>query len=324
MANYNQSIIGFWVNIAFDAFINQRNNYSLISEEKYSEMMKEYQLELRRIIPYVLQQKREIHGNFYNFIHYSFFEYFVALSIFSKIGISFHNPNNISDLLDSFKLDLSLPIRHHLVDLISLDQSLQQEEFISFLNLLYKSINEDNKIGKIKKNLIIYIISKQDMRAALSCLKNILNTETNIFIKNSLYWACIRKNDGELLNLYIFLLATEPEYRFYNRGYHLYYYGDIMFDKFPFTDNDENTPWDKTRKFMMDKRINDHKNIPSFIRLLDIWTYIDLAVFHKTLLRSEEIASLKNSYNDLLCYLNEDAKYFFENLFNQINNYPGN
>jgi hypothetical protein len=318
LANNDGKIIDFWKTITFDAFVNLRNNYSIITESKYSNAIKKYQPEQRRIISNILQLKTGIHGNYYNFIHYSFYEFFVALYISSQFRESFMSTHTLSDVSDLFRFDLSFPIRHYLVDLFNLDPIIQQEGFISFLRSLYESIKGNNKTDLIKKNLIIYLISKQDKEMVLLCLKIILNNETDIFIKNSLYWACIRKNDKQIFDLYISLLSSNQDYGFYNRGYHLYYYGDIVSEDFPFIDKYENTLWNKTRKFMMDHRIKVHTDDSPFIRLLDIWTYIDLAIFHRTSLKNDEITSLKNNYNNLLSSLNNDTMRLFDKLFIQL------
>ena len=156
------------------------------------------------------------------------------------------------------------------------------------------------------------------MKIALSCLKDILNNEENYFIKNSLYWACIKNKDTEIFDYYISLLCTNQEYAFYNRGYHLYYYGDMIFENFPFIDNDVNVTWEKTRKFMMDNRITVKTNDSYYIKLLDIWTYIDLAIFHNTILEDDEIISLKDNYGNFKIYLSETTKNHFDNIFTQL------
>jgi len=318
LAKEDQVIIDLWKTLAFQAFTSLRNNYSIISESEYSNTIEKYQSEQRRVISYILQLKKEIHGNYYNFIHYSFYEFFVALFISSKVREAFQASPQLLDTSELFKFDLSFPIRHYLADLFSLDPIVQQEGFVSFLQSLYDYITDYDKCSLIKKNLIIYFISKLNKETALPCLKNILHREVDIFLKNSLYWACIRKNDKQIFDLYISLLNSNQEYCFYNRGYHLYYYGDMITEKFPFIDKDENASWIKTKEFMMNHRINSCKDNSLFIQLLDIWTYIDLAVFHKTFLENEDVVLLKNRYNNLLYLLTEKTKKLFENLFVQL------
>lgn len=169
----------------------------------------------------------------------------------------------------------------------------------------------------VSKNLIIYLISKQNKSS--NHLHSILDIEESVFLKNSLYWACARQNDQNNFSSYISLLEDDEEYGFYNRGYHLYYYGDIMPDDFPFIDNESNTLWDKTRNFMMNYRIDTKKDNSHFIGLLDIWTFLDLALFHKTPLNENEIYSLSSYYDILKHHVNESVQSKYKRLFYLVN-----
>jgi hypothetical protein len=116
---------------SFRCIVNKRNNYSVIEELKYIEETGQLEPIERRRINYLLQLKREAHGTFYNFIHFSFYEFFSALSVYSGIKNSIARKDT-SSLLSLFKIDLSFPVRHYLIDLIASDTNIKGGDLTSF------------------------------------------------------------------------------------------------------------------------------------------------------------------------------------------------
>lgn len=316
----SNSTIDFWKKISFDAFIKGHNNYTLLKEEVFVKEMQNYDTDECRTIKTIIQLKRCTDGAYYNFIHYSFFEFFIALALCSRIKTCFLNRESPS-VLNIFGSDLSSEIRHYLVNLLGSENLLNDPFFILFLLNSYElnSEEKDTKNHLVKMNLIIYFLSKCYGEEVLQYLKKLLLLEENDFLKNSLYWACIRKNDEDSFIDYITLLEVNISFKSYNRGYHMFYYGDLISDNFPFMDVSLDSSWYNTRSKLMENRIKINNNNSSLMLLLDIYTFLDFSLFHKTNLEEIEVKILNEKYLNLAPKIPNEVKKYFENMINLIN-----
>ncbi len=314
----SKSILNLWKEIAFNAFLHNRTNYNLIHENEFLELVKDISSSELRNLKSLFIVKNNSLGVCYNFSHYSFFEFIISLAISSNLQLGFIT-GDTDESFNFLTIEMKASIRHYLIDLLNYDKINDNDEFPKFLFRIYNSIGnvEDNK-ELIKKNTLIYLISKCNCNTN-NVLQSILNSEQNAFLKNSLYWACARNNDTKAFNEYILLLeSSDNEYGYLNRGYHLFYYGDLNLKDVPYLDNHAENSWEKTREFMFSERILKQKNSTTLIKLLDIYTFIDLSIFHRTRISETEYLSLQTALHGLSSYLDNPIAEKFYNALGKI------
>ncbi len=107
------------------------------------------------------------------------------------------------------------------------------------------------------------------------------------FLLQSLLWGLCRLGDEEALTRFVRELRASAEWRAWNRGYLMYYYGDIdrRTDP-PYVDTDRGRGWSRTRERSIDLMSASGylDQMPAQRRYLDLYVLYDYAVWRGELL----------------------------------------
>ncbi len=289
-------VLSFWRQISWNLFYssNTVNRKIYVSEIEYS-MLKDYNIE--RIIAPIVNWTNDIGRKSFSYLHYSFYEFLVAYNFVIELC-----ENLEKDAIDLakclFRKDFSLEIRHYCTLLL---RNYQNVMIWNKLILFYELEKDNSNLTerRITNNLVLYFVGRIS-KIRLEELHSVLENEKDIFSKTSIYWAMCNLNYTSSLLEYLNQLK-DFEYASLNRGYLMYYYGDIdrNLDP-PYEDNKVTNIWSKTHLnnlIMFQKK--DYDNIPAARRIIDVYTFIDFALFHKTKIPQEEIRCIKNVINNI-------------------------
>lgn len=284
-------ILSLWRKIAWNLFYNVTTvNRKIYVSEIECSMMKGYSTE--RVIAPIVNWSNDIGRKSFSFLHYSFYEFLVAYYFVIELCENLEN-NKIDSAKYLFRKDFSWEIRHYCTLLL---KNYQNVMLWNKLILLYEQKRDNANLTKrrISNNLLLYFIGRIS-KIKPEELRIILDDEEDIFSKSSIYWGLCNLNYTCGLLEYLNKLK-DFEYASLNRGYLLYYYGDIDRNSDPpYEDNKVTNDWNKTcLKSLSMFRKKDYKNIPAARKIIDVYTYIDFVSFHKSQLSQEEIQCLKN------------------------------
>lgn len=289
-------ILSLWRKIVWNLFYRTTtaNRKIYVSEVEYS-IKENYNAE--RIIAPIVNWSNDIGRKTFSFLHYSFYEFLVAYNFVIELCESLEK-NEIVPSKYFFRKDFSLEIRHYCTLLL---RNYQNVILWNKLILLYEfEVDNDNLTERrITNNLLLYFIGRIS-HTKLEELHAVLDNEKDLFSKTSIYWAMCNLNYSSALVEYLHKLKN-LEYASLNRGYLLYYYGDIdrNLDP-PYEDNKVTNSWNKTRLKNLDMfRKKDYDNIAVARRIIDIYTFIDFVSFHETRISQEEIQCLNNVINNI-------------------------
>lgn len=180
-----------------------------------------------------------------SFVHYSFFEYLVSRHYVHELGGTLIGGSG--GLLRCLSIDPPPEIRHFIVDglrdarLAGLANRLEQ----AYLQLRSGGIAAD---VRTTGNLIAYLLSRGVALGRCS-LNRLLDNETDIFLQQSLLWGLCHCGDRAALVRFARESRSSAQWRAWNRGYVMYYYGDI--DRRaapPYVDDDPKRSWGRTRE----------------------------------------------------------------------------
>lgn len=306
-------VLSLWRKISWNLFCSSAtvNRKIYVSEIEYS-MLKGYSTE--RVIAPIVNWSNDIGRKSFSFLHYSFYEFLVAYNFVIKLCENLEKDAiNLAKCL--FRIDFSLEIRHYCTLLL---KNYQNVLLWNKLILLYELEKDNANLTerRITNNLVLYFVGRISS-IKLEELHSVLDIEKDIFSKTSIYWAMCNLNYTSGLLEYLNQLK-DLEYASLNRGYLMYYYGDIdrNLDP-PYEDNKVTNNWSKTHLknlIMFQKR--DYENISAARRIIDVYTFIDFVLFHKTKIPQEEIWCLKNVINNIPV-----SDIYIEKSLKIVNNY---
>ena len=276
-------------------------------------MLKGYSPE--RVIAPIVNWSNDIGRKSFSFLHYSFYEFLVAYNFVIELC-----ENLEKDAIDLakclFRKDFSLEIRHYCTLLLKNYKNIMLwNKLILFYELEKDNVNLTER--RITNNLVLYFVGRISYIRPEE-LYDILDNENDIFSKTSVYWAMCSLNYTRGLLEYLNQLK-DLEYASLNRGYLMYYYGDIDRNlEPPYEDNKVTNNWSKTHmKNLIMFQQKDYDNISAARRIIDLYTFIDFAAFHKTKISQEEIRCLRNVINNIPTndiYIEESLKIINEYL----------
>ena len=229
------------------------------------------------------------------YVHYSFYEYFVAEYMANGLIKAYYHGSN--DIYSYFSRDMTLEIRHHLMEILN---KTKPKGFGKWLGHCYISNNiaAPNQVRrKIANNLLIYILGRlrEDVSEDLS---ELLLQESDDFLRSCIYWGLCATAGVKGVEEYINILDKSVKMRNLNRGYLLYYYGDLDRSKDPpYLDDDPLKGWGntKTRTLSFMAETNYIRNIGIGRRIIDLYTFFDFLIF-----RGERINEGFQTINNVL------------------------
>ena len=229
-----------------------------------------------------ITDQRRVAGRIWGrFVHFSFFEYTLAYYYADEI-VSALDAADPSRLLDCLALDLTPEVRHFVVGRL---RGLETDGVGSLLGETYRLLSTERLTLASRRttgNLIAYIISRVDPVAGLGALEEMQAAETDGFLRQSLLWAMCHAGSNPGVMIFFDELVGSAEHRALNRGYLMYYYGDLdrRIDP-PFRDTDPAVPWARSRQakltFMSDGSYGEA--VRPQRRAVDLYTLLDFSLF---------------------------------------------
>jgi hypothetical protein len=225
------------------------------------------------------------------FVHYSFFEYLVACHYLREV-VEAVMKGSTDRLAESLALDLTPEIRHFLVDELR-DAGIP--DMSSALEGAYKASKRFGR-GSVRArtigNLIAYLLSRAAADAKAS-LRRLADEEEDMFLQQSLLWGLCHVGDDQALEQFVTASRISATWREWNRGYLMYYYGDIdrKTDP-PFVDSDPRRPWGRTRERSIALMTGETYSsaVTAQRRYLDLYTLYEYAIWRGIVLTIDEAA----------------------------------
>jgi len=219
------------------------------------------------------------------FVHYSFFEYLVASHYLEQVNRSILQ-SSVADLAEGLGLDLTPEIRHFLVDELRSAHLPGLTDALTGAYAQAKRLRVETPRVRTIGNLIAYLLSRAAPHAR-DALSDLLETETDMFLQQSLLWGLCHLGDEPALERFIVESRRSGDWRAWNRGYLLYYYGDLdRREDPPFVDTDRRRSWGRTRErsIALMSAENYSRSIAPQRRYLDLYSFYDYAIW-----RGEEL-----------------------------------
>jgi predicted phosphodiesterase len=226
------------------------------------------------------------------FVHYSFFEYLVACHYLAEVAEAVMSGSAVN-LAASLSLDLTPEIRHFLVDELRLAQLPGLSDALESAYQESKQLGRETAQVRIAGNLIAYVLSRVAADAQPS-LRRLLAGEDDIFLQQSLLWGLCHLGDEEALTRFAAESRASAQWRAWNRGYLMYYYGDIdRREDPPFIDSDRRRPWGRTRErsIALTTAESYYSSVSPQRRYLDLYTLYDYAIWRNTTLTGDDAAA---------------------------------
>ncbi|GAB3458238.1 NACHT domain-containing protein [Actinophytocola sediminis] len=213
------------------------------------------------------------------FVHYSFFEYLVSRHYMGKLKAALSAGPDA--LTDSLSLDLSPEIRHFLVDELRENSVFGLAGVMEDAYLRLRTSTPRSPRARTAGNLVAYLLSRAvaDGRAAL---RRLLDGETDVFLQQSLLWGLCHLGDNDALTRFVRETRSSARWRAWNRGYVMYYYGDIdRSAEPPYVDSDPERSWGRTRErsIAMMSSAGYRDTVAAQRRYLDLYLLYDYAIW---------------------------------------------
>jgi len=250
------------------------------------------------------------------YVHYSFFEFLVAEDIAIQLRDAYDRDDPAAVAV-ALSRDLPAEIRRHLTALLR-ESNADLRDWPTWLAGAYEISDSDDGLRRTYRNLIAYIMCRLDVPAT-AVLVELLNQETDKFLENSLLWALTRGNDVDSLVRYVAQLRADPELASLNRGYLLYYFGDLRRETPTFTDDSPHVPWTNTRAQVLHKlQGSDYKASAPARQAIDIYTQLDLAAVRNERLSSIESETIRNALDRLRASLPAKVAGTLEAMYTEV------
>jgi len=232
------------------------------------------------------------------FRHYSFFEYLVADYVATAlVERAMGGEQTAWDLLSR---DLSREIRRHLTRILNASApQLVVRLLLGQFPRLGEDV-EDVTARRVAGNLIAYILGRTGATARQ--LRVLLDAEQDDFLRTSMFWALANVDDLQTSSRYLDLLREDKNMASLNRGYLLYYWGDLRADQEPpYRDDSPDAEWSHTRSRTMDlMRAPDYPaREGASRRALDLMTFLDFITHHGDTLGPDEVALISTRLAEL-------------------------
>ncbi len=220
------------------------------------------------------------------FSHYSFYEYLVAQEVARRL-VAANAQSDLDAAVDALAHDLPQEIRRHLVRVLGMSV-VDPYGWPRWLAEVYRSAGGAPERRQTVCNLVAYIACRGEAPAA-EVLSELAAQEDDPFLRNSLMWALAREGDYDALEEYLADLGANEELAELNRGYLLYYFGDINRGEPPFRD-DGTAEWARTRSRLYERfeGAEEYEETPPARQAVDLYTFCDFAVRREERLSSEE------------------------------------
>lgn len=201
--------------------------------------------------------------------HEQFLEYLTALSIIEGcLKNKYPYPNCLYTIIR--------PEINAMIDMEYSSRNKEDKEIIykNFFDQYVEGIMNSNIHEALKRIQALYHVSKLDAVNSSSYLFMALKSETSIVIRPSLMFNVVKKGDLNIEEEFISELKTSPKLSENNRGFHLAYYGDRIYNEMPYLDDDMNIEWTNTYNALL-RHFDRSEMQYYFIRRIDLYMIFD-------------------------------------------------
>jgi hypothetical protein len=221
------------------------------------------------------------------FVHYSFFEYLVSRYYVEQLHDS--TPATADRLTKCLSVDPSPEIRHFLVAELREHQASGMVDSLVRAYLQMRTAAARTTTARTMCNLIAYLLSRA-AKNGREPLHRLLEEEEDMFLQQSLLWGLCHLGDRDALARFVRESRRSAEWRAWNRGYVMYYYGDIDRRVPPPYNDERRRSWGRTRE-----RTIDMMSEPDYLhavapqrRFLDLYLLYDYAIWREETLSTED------------------------------------
>ena len=213
------------------------------------------------------------------FVHYSFFEYLVSRYYVRHLHDAV--PTRAEELTECLSIDPSPEIRHFLVAELRETTAPAMSDSLVEAYLRMRTSSATTACVRTMGNLIAYLLSRATGEGEAP-LRRLLDDENDMFLQQSLLWGLCHLGDSDALARFVRESRESAQWRAWNRGYVMYYYGDIdRRAQPPYVDEDRGRGWGRTRErstaFMSEPGYR-HTVAPQR-RYLDLYLLYDYAIW---------------------------------------------
>lgn len=232
------------------------------------------------------------------FVHYSFYEYLVAHHVARELAAA-RDARDSPRAAAALKHDLPQEVRRHLTALLR-RTLLNAYDWPAWLVDVYSAIPAESDSRLVTCNLIAYIACRLEV-PFVEELRALLDVTDDPFLRNSLMWALARGDDRTTLSRYTEELDADERLSALNRGYLLYYYGDIPAGDPPFADEEPWRSWDHTRRKLVERfaAVERYGATPPSRKVIDLYTFCDFARVRGERLGTDESALIRRLFDEL-------------------------
>ncbi len=221
-----------------------------------------------------------------SYIHYSFYEFHLAVSLEAKItGLAPLEQDGES--IEVLSRDIPRRVRHFLVNLLKRNRTAHAK--MQLLNA-FRLLRAERPLDQSRTvcNSIIYILSR-----VFECgpeLNELLAVEQDIFIRDSLFWGLSHRGDIRATETFIKSLCDNGDHGEVCRGYLLYYHGDLALKAPPFLDREPFIRWSQARGAIFELISSEAyaENVSLTRQVIDLYTFMDLARVRNEYLETKE------------------------------------
>jgi hypothetical protein len=219
-------------------------------------------------------------GRFWGeYIHYSFYEFLVASHVAACLEESLGSDQDVANqVVTLFKYDLPRRIRHFLTALLPRSQSVLDSLASAYESTSVREL--EISLRRTACNLIVYVMSRVSSESQ-HALWRLVAHEADPFLRDSLMWAICHCGDPAGALAYISELDQTHDRRCMNRGYLLYYHGDLPRTASPpYFDNPTRELWEFTRAEVLEMMSEGGYlgDVPASRRAIDLYTFFDFAI----------------------------------------------
>ncbi|MFJ6675098.1 hypothetical protein ACIQMJ_28680 [Actinosynnema sp. NPDC091369] len=229
-----------------------------------------------------------------SFIHYSFFEYLVSRHYVREIEAALTS-GAYDRLAACLHVDPTPEVRHFLVDELRITPMSGLGDVLGAAFRHVRSAGSDVARVRVTGNLVAYLLSRAvpDGRGPLWRL---FRDEDDLFLQQAVLWGLCHLGDAEALRIFVERGRESTEWRAWNRGYLMYYYGDIDHrEEPPHVDSDKLRGWTRTRErtiALMTAPDYVHR-IAAERRYLDLYSFYDYALWREEVLADQDSRALR-------------------------------
>jgi hypothetical protein len=279
--------------------IDEELNYSAV-EALLSRELDVATSSVRRAMGYVLDIHVRGTVMYGQFVHYSFFEFLVASSMHQYV-VSGGTATEPVHLAKRLQHDLPRRMRHFSTELLATAGTASVGPLFVGTYRYARQAELRTSVRRTICNLIAYIVSRS-LRHDTGLLNELLTDEDDPFLRNSLLWAICHAGDTGGAVTFLRELDASISRRQMNRGYLLYYHGDLSRDlEPPFMDPPPFRSWSYTRGEVLEMMSGSlyQSSVQPARQAIDLYTFFDFAISRGETIQGSDVLVLRRLVDEL-------------------------